>query len=68
MIKKAADGDSHRPTYHWSFCQSPVASMVPGFVLMPLVTLPPPRRRRSRLGDYRFRTTWAAARGDFKSR
>jgi hypothetical protein len=43
MIQKAAGGDSHRPTIHWSFCQSPVASMVPGFVLIPLVTLPPPK-------------------------
>jgi hypothetical protein len=41
MIKKAAEGDRHKPPYHWSFCQSPDASMVPGFVLMPLVTSSP---------------------------
>lgn len=40
MIQKAADGDGRKPPNHWSFCQSPVASMVPGFVLMPLVTFP----------------------------
>jgi hypothetical protein len=43
MIRGAVGGDSHKPTYHWSFCQSPVASMVPGFVLMPLVTLSFPK-------------------------
>jgi hypothetical protein len=41
MIKEAADGDSYKPPYHWSFCPSPDASMVPGFVLMPLVTTLP---------------------------
>jgi hypothetical protein len=43
MIRGAAGGDSYKPTDHWSFYQSPVASMVPGFVLMPLVTLSFPK-------------------------
>jgi hypothetical protein len=43
MIRGAAGGDSYKPTDHWSFCKSPVASMVPGFVLMPLVTLSFPK-------------------------
>jgi|RhiMethySRZTD1v2_1073278.scaffolds.fasta_scaffold74348_2 hypothetical protein len=48
--------------------QSPDTSMVPGFVLIPVVTLPGPARQRSRLGEYCFCTTWAAALGDFQSR
>jgi hypothetical protein len=67
MIKKAADGDSHKPPYHWSFCQSPDTSMVPGFVLMPLVT----SRLRAKAIPFRrlpICTTWAAAHGEFKSR
>jgi hypothetical protein len=43
MIQIAASDDSQRPTSHWSFCQSPVASMVPGFVFMSLVTLSFPK-------------------------
>jgi hypothetical protein len=34
---RAVGGDSFKPPNHWSV-MSPVSSMVPGFVLMPLVT------------------------------
>jgi hypothetical protein len=69
MIRGAAGGDSYKPTDHWSFSQSPVASMVPGFVFIPLVTLSFPKGN----GVIPFRrlhfyTTWAVARGDYKSR